>query len=409
MLKRDGKPTSQRQLSATKRWLFRGVTLLLVFGLFELLSYSALRGLNTRYPMDPLAEITAERVESFLRLHYDRNCGWVPSRSRDDINSIGARSSHEYSDLAHTIGVYGDSWTFCYGIPVQDGWPMQLEEMANRGVLNFGVNGYGTDQALIRLEQTYDRAPAATVLLCITVENINRCVNIHKAFYQARGVSPKPWFNASDGNVSLHNPFDTPEKVRDLLLEHPEKLVGLARAHDYWFRERSLFGRPWSISFPFTWQACARVPFLIGRARIGLSDVSSHVPLYHDEQTFAVMRGILRRFQTLAREKEFTGNVLIFPTLRDVRHFLNTGKIGYQPLRDYLESEKTVYLDFLDEFSRHPDLRSLYLHGKDHFTRAGSRIVAASVMHMLADQGAMANRSRQQSITPLSHGAVSDA
>jgi hypothetical protein len=392
MLNTSQRQSRKLQLSAKKRWLFHAVQLLLVFVALEVFSYVGLRWLSTRYPMDPMAQITAPRVQSFLQVHYDPNCGWGPPRTRNDINSLGARSLHEYQDLHKTISVYGDSWTFGLGVEIADSWPIQLEKMANCGVLNFGVNGYGTDQALLRLEHTYAQAPSATVLLCITLENINRCVSINQAFYQAKGMAPKPRFVVEGGRVSLLNPFDSPQKVRDLILDHPEKLVALAQVYDYWYQEKTLFGRPWSISFPYSVQMAARMPFLVRRARIGLTDVSAHIPLYHDEQTFAVMRGILRRYRDLAAQKRFTPVVLILPTLREVRRYLATRQIEYQPLHDFLDSESITYVDVLGRFADHADYPALFLHREDHLSPSGCQVVAGVVYQALVDRGAIPMR-----------------
>jgi hypothetical protein len=384
------KPTStaskpQIRLSAKKQWLFRGVLLLFVWGLLEVVSFCSLAFLDTRYPMDPLAAITQERVESFLKTHYDPVCGWISPKDRPDVNSLGARSLHEYDNLPQTISVYGDSWAYGLGLPVADSWPMLLEKAASRGVLNFGVNGYGTDQALLRLEDIHDTVPSSIVLLCITVENINRCVNIHKAFYQAQGFAPKPRFVLSQNGMELLNPFDERDKVRDITLQNPDKLVSLARDHDYWFPEMTLWGKPWSISFPYSVQLCARIPFLARRVRIGMTDVSSHTYLYHDEETFAVMQGVVRRFRDYAEEKDFTGLVVIFPTLRDVRRYLATDEIGYQPLRGFLASEGIPFVDLLEPFARDPDYPRVFLHRKHHLSRVGSEIATQNVLRLLTE------------------------
>ena len=144
-MKRKVSAKPGKQLSARRKWSFRVATILLVLLFFEIASYISLHILDRRYPMDPLAKITPEKVNGFLSRHYDPDLGWAPRPTHGgDINSIGARSTHEYEKLENTISVYGDSSTFGVGVPVEDAWPTLLEEKLGRGVLNFGVGGYGT-------------------------------------------------------------------------------------------------------------------------------------------------------------------------------------------------------------------------------------------------------------------------
>ena len=63
----------------------------------------------------------------------------------------------------------------------QDGWIEQLSRKLGCRVANYGVTGYGTDQAYIRFTRmTQDEAPV--VLLGIFPENVMRNVNQYRGF-----------------------------------------------------------------------------------------------------------------------------------------------------------------------------------------------------------------------------------
>ena len=46
--------------------------------------------------------------------------------------------------------VYGDSYTEGVDVNYQNSWPSLLSQKINCRVINFGVEGYGTDQSYLR-------------------------------------------------------------------------------------------------------------------------------------------------------------------------------------------------------------------------------------------------------------------
>lgn len=380
--------TGAVSISRRRRWLFRALVALVGLICLEVFARYGLGVLNRTYPMDPMAEITPERVEAYLAERYHPQLGWVPLPSQ--VNSLGARNPHEYEDLTQTISAYGDSYTYCDGVPAEDAWPMQLEKLAGCGVLNFGVQGYGTDQALLRLESLYDRVPSRTVLLCIQPENINRCVNIYRGFYVRGMEAPKPRFILKDGGVDVYNPFSTPEAVRRMFLEHPEELLAAAAKHDYWYRQQLFLGKPWRIAFPYTLHLAARVPFIFDRLSIAATDISSHVPLFAPgSDSFAVMQGIIRRFRAMGQERGFHALIVILPPPRDVYRLIDKGELTYQSLHDFLKAEDIPFVDLIHTFAEHPDPKALMVQRRDHISREGGAAVAAKVLEFLREQDAL--------------------
>ncbi|HKQ46883.1 MAG TPA: SGNH/GDSL hydrolase family protein [Phycisphaerae bacterium] len=365
----------------------------------EALSWLGLHLLNLRYPMDPMGAITPASVNSFLdgtnRLwQYDADLGWTGRQNSraGPINSLGARSRHEYHNLRHTISAYGDSYTFCHGASVDDAWPTLLESRLNVGVLNFGGTGYGTDQALLCLEKQYDRAPSSTVLLCIQPENINRVVSIFKGFYESGFAPPKPRFILKAGGMELFNPWKTPEAVRDILIDHPEKLLEMARRYDYWFGYGAALGAgaPWQIRFPYSYRLAARVPFLYSRVRIAVTNRAAHTALYDPNcEAFAVMKAIILRFRAFASAKGSNGLVVILPPPRDIYRFAEHGELTYQSLHDFLNEERIPFTDLIEELAGEPDIPASFVNRSDHYSRKGSEIAAREIAAFLARENAV--------------------
>lgn len=373
---------SRPPLSRKRRRLFRGILLAFFFGFAEIVSCISLRVLDQYYPMDPLAKITPAKVDGYLKKTYDPALGWAPRPTgpEGDINSLGARSHHEYTDLKNTISVYGDSYTHCDGVEVKDSWPILLESKIERGVLNFGVGGYGTDQALMRLEKTHPIAPSQTVLLCIQPENINRNVSIYRGFYQSSFGPPKPYYTVENGKLELHNPFSDPAVVRSMLLDDPTRLIDECREHDRWFNDELIFGRPWGIRFPYSFQLANRIPFIYNRLHIALTDIPSHAYLYREKgDAFELMKAICRRFVAYCRERKLAHGILILPPPRDVARFSDRGELNYQELIDFLKSEPIDFHDMIYTLAKEPDMYSLYVNKSGHYSRKGNELIAGEV------------------------------
>lgn len=380
-------------LRKRRKWLFRAVILLTLIAVLEVGSFVALTLLGRKYPMDPMAGIQPERVEALLGKYYDPDLGWTYDRAFEgggELNSIHARSTHEYRDLWGTISVYGDSYAFGMDVPIEDAWPTLLEKEAGIGVLNFGVPSYGTDQALLRLEKQHGRVPSATVLLCVLTENINRCVNVYGGFYRPESFVFKPRFVLQDGRLEVFNPFSNVAEARDILLTHPDRLIAIAKEHDHWYQELELFGRPWSIEPPYSLQLAVRIPYCLRRLQGGISDVGLHVPLYKEgTESLEIMKRIMSRFRDFAAERRFKGLVVIFPRIRDVRTMVATGEVGYQTLRDHLTAEEIPYIDLVEVLADQPDVSSLYVRGLEHMTRAGGEIIVPEVLRFLEQEDAL--------------------
>ena len=116
---------------------------------------------------------------------YDPELGWshIPDRVgrlvtpefdvEMRINSIGLRD-REFADTkevgVHRVALFGDSFVEGWGVPIEAAVSRQLEACLRREgaaveVANFGVAGYGTDQALLFFEQQGPRFGADEVVL----------------------------------------------------------------------------------------------------------------------------------------------------------------------------------------------------------------------------------------------------
>lgn len=187
----------------------------------------------------------------------DPALGWTVARGghmpggRYEANAQGARApaSRSYAP-APPPGVFriltvGDSFTHGDQVAFADTWQQELERLrGDLEVVNFGVGGYGTDQAVLRWERDGSALRADLVVLGIWPENIARNLSVVRYFLQpAGGFLAKPRFVLEDGTLALVN---SPVLAGEALVEAlsaPERAPALA--HDFWARPGSLTPRPW--------------------------------------------------------------------------------------------------------------------------------------------------------------------
>ncbi len=153
--------------------------------------------------------------------------GWElrPNVRTDRVtsNSQGLRGSREYAPEppagVRRVLCVGDSFTFGAGLLDDETMPARLEVALNGAgstrweVLNFGVEGYGTDQQWLYFSERGLGYRPAVVVLSFFELNLERNIMSFRDY-------AKPYFTLVDGRLALRNvPVPAPP---DLLARNPE-------------------------------------------------------------------------------------------------------------------------------------------------------------------------------------------
>ena len=137
-------------------------------------------------------------------------------------NSIGMRDNRDFNinkGEKFRLSLYGDSFTFGNGVPVEERFSNQMEDMMdNVEILNFGHSGSGTDHQYLISKHIGSQFETDTVLFLPHVSNITR----NKLRYYIRQerdgslfFAPKPYFELSQGSLSLRNSIVPKKIIRD--------------------------------------------------------------------------------------------------------------------------------------------------------------------------------------------------
>ena len=208
-------------------------------------------------------EAYLEREEA-AHVSYDERLGWTHrpnvtgSGGNFTVNGAGLRSKREYSQtpLPDTlrIAIFGDSFALGAEVSDDETWGYQLEMKLNQAgirteVLNFGVGGYGMDQAFLRWQEAgRDYAPDM-VIFGFQPENLNRNVNVFRQLYFLETGIPfsKPRFilNNAEGLELINAPTIPLEQivaVFESFGSHP------FASYEYYYDSRYAAAQWWSSS-----------------------------------------------------------------------------------------------------------------------------------------------------------------
>jgi len=285
-------------------------------------------------PLRPSPALLRTRLASYAHSSYlvrDRLLGWTvrpggrtePGRVIYSADARGARTGQEpVESSAGTlrIATFGDSFTHCDEVADDATWQHYLQAaQAGLEVLNFGVPGYGTDQAFLRWRRHRGSLDARIVILGIWPENICRNVNIVRYYLApSGGFSSKPRFVRDGAGMRLLNSPILPDDELIALLSAPEASALLE--HDLWYRPADC-----AVSVFYgarAWRLAASVASKVWRYRARQALYSGEAP-----EGIAITVAIARQFSSEVRESGAIPLVLLIP-MRD----LLEQRVAPQPL-----------------------------------------------------------------------------
>ncbi|MGH7908500.1 MAG: SGNH/GDSL hydrolase family protein, partial [Thermodesulfobacteriota bacterium] len=381
-----------RKVDQVKKPAFWLILILLVYAFTEIGSYTALillravRGIE--YIPISAASISPRHkdiLENLLAgkttyVGFSSTLGWTIKPNgfapRYRANSAGIRANREFAlhppRSTLRVAAFGDSFTHADDVETKDTWQEVLMRTHERvEVLNFGVGGYGLDQAFLRYRQDGVRFNPDIVLIGFMSENIYRTVSVYRPFYAPVTNLPlaKPWFTIqNDALVLMDNPTPTLSHYRELLT-HPESVLPRLGAHDHffhtWYKQGTMDFLPSLRLFKI-----ARYRILAPRSGIEKSGVYAT-----DSHAFKITAAVFELFFESARRNGSLPIALIFPSDRDIARFRAKGTKRYAPLLDHLQAKGLPYIDLLDGFETQGNRVPVDALAPDHYSPLGNQLV----------------------------------
>ena len=303
--------------------------------------------------------------------------GW-PSREEfghGEYDVTGSRLIPAYPAPGNAcISVYGDSFTWGDGVTPEETWCNVLSRTLGCRVANYGVCGYGTDQALMRfIANSTDEADV--VILAHLSENIMRNVNRWRRLLYAEsalGLKPRFVLDKNDGLVRMPIPGLTEEAFESLSADP-------SRLGEEYFAPGGDSGLR-SLTFPYTWSVFRSLGHFHFEAK--LQDVPRYAAFYgvdHPSKALQITSRVLEAFESEVRARDKVPLIVVIPTAQDLMHHRRTGEWTYASLLDATRALGTQVFDtgpaILDALGEEPTSR-FFIGGDGHFNAEGNRILA---------------------------------
>lgn len=375
------------------------VSLLLIVtegaSIFGLLVLKRWKGLEYAPREDRVKKIVGEvqtavlkyfEVNRYSRFRFDADLGWAMHREyhapKENIfNGIRDVRPHGKSKTGRVIRIlaFGDSFTYCDGSPDNSTWPYFLNQTGILEVLNFGVPGYGLDQAFLRYLKEGAQYQADIVFIGYMPENIGRHLNTFRPFYNnLEWPFTKPRFVESAHGLKLIQNFLRNESDIGKFLREPDVLISQIGASDFYYRNWYAKGR-------WDFLATVRLSKILWSSYLGKFDglVGGDGSYITHSEAFRVTTGIIDLFVAEVIENGALPVVVVLPDESD----LQAQRLGrpkrYEPLLEYFRIKGYRYIDAQDAFSkyyRHFDMKWLV---KVHYSPIGNEAVTRAILEYL--------------------------
>lgn len=350
-----------------------------------------LRARDVRWePMDRLRPGHREILEAMLQgedryIDWDGDLGWTlvagEASGRSRSNGQGLRGGVEYppapgQDILRIL-TFGDSFTHGDGVANHETWQSVLEgSRTGLEVPNFGVSGYGPDQALLRFRHHPLARTGHLVFIGVMAENPSRVVNRFRPFYYPRTGQPfgKPRFRFVDGELGLlANPLPDEAAYRELL-ENPGPVLRRIGEGDEHFESGYLQG-------PLDRSGLVRV------LRIALHQMrqrrEAHPPQEELTSRERLTASILLQFATEVSAASMEPVILYFPSAEDLAALAAGETPRYQRIGEAVRRAGREVIDLADAFEGVP-VADVVIPDDGHFGPEGHRRIAEFLQNWLA-------------------------
>jgi hypothetical protein len=319
-------------------------------------------------------------------LQYDDYLGWSIGPNRRSVDGRylsseeGIRSPKPHISMLtqksrDRIALIGDSFTFGEEVKYEETWGYSLQQHLGieRQVLNYGVPGYGLDQAYLRYLRDVRPLHADIVVIGLISHDIERTMTVYNfiSFPEWGFPFAKPRFSFSNGELVISNsPVPSPEAITKW--SSIDQLPFIEYDRGYNKGEWEWTTLDFSYLFRFLTSKFPQWP--IQKAEIS-----------YDTQV-SLNSAILLKFINVAREDGSLPMVVYFPThgtfLRMSSEMVNHRELAI----DVLEHSRVEYTDLTPCLLQVRDSER-FVASKQHYSPKANMWVAKCIAEVIADSG----------------------
>lgn len=379
-----------------KKWVFYFISFSIFLLLLELCSYTASVFLLKRGIFYTPLKISPDEYSKYLDKR-DELLGWpspgdFKTSYEYPYDKSGSRFTPAYPDpdkYPSCLSLYGDSFTYGGGRRHEEVWGNFLSQLLKCRVANYGVGGYGTDQAYLRFRKNIDDK-SQIVILGISPENILRNVNQYRMLlyrHELQKFALKPRFIInSDGELEL---IPLPKIGYEEFLQtvnFPESNL----KYEY-FLPGGKSGIL-KLKFPCTLSLVKALlrNFHIKAEIRGIPWYKEFYEMGHPSNGLMVTFSIINEFYIDAKRLHKRPVILIIPTGLDLVYYNKSKKWTYENLVSLLKKNKIEFIDAgpkIIEYLKNRNPCELFYICKAHYNPEGERLLAEIVFAYLKEKG----------------------
>jgi len=350
------------------------------------------------HPHELPLKMVAERARALQEsddsiVTYHEFLGWTPrpgsvsTNGMYHYNSQGIRSPvPAYSDRPAEgvlrIALFGDSFTHGDDVPYEHSFGAVLERSLNEAgipaeVLNFGVGGYGIDQALLRFTQQGAAFAPHLVVLGFQPENLKRNLNLLRPLYDPRSGLPfaKPRFILTGQGIRLINvPVLPPDRLVDTLRNFDDWEL---RPHEFFFDQGD---------FQASWWQHSKLLATVVDLKAGRQDhwLLKRIIFQEKSEEQKVGWAVVQAFHQEVAAIGSRFMIVHLPSHPEMKLRAGLGRWTYQTFLDALDNEYDVV---------HPEEALIRAVGEGgfgeifagHYNKKGNRIIAEALFSNLTE------------------------
>lgn len=368
-----------------KSILFWLILLTLALGTVELICHATFKHFKKRFTFFDFNNYFANAIG--IKIAYQK---YHPERGWDNFypTKFGERPiSIEYNKSL--ISAFGDSYTHCSGVKDNETWEECLSMLLQKNVYNFGVGGYGTDQAYLKFLSIFPKVRTPVVILGLCTENINRIVNVYRPFYYENTGTKltKPRFILKqDRLLLLSNPVRSLDEI--ISLRNADFLNRIGQ-NDFWFNR----DRYPEFRFPYLkilFNKRIWLETIYSRKRNEINDIRPrpYINLWEDVESTALMFKILESFMANVKDYGAVAIILILPSKSEVIEKFKQKKssVGEKKILDFCRDFNILVFNSIEALAnRANSVSEIETFFKGHVSTKGNQIIAEVLHNFLQD------------------------
>ena len=344
---------------------------------------------------------------------FDRYLGWSPKETENhpdntgsylgfnrrstfySIDRNGSRTFRNYFEKCY-ISTFGDSFAMCRQVNDDETFQYFLSQKTKSFVANYGVGGYGLDQALLRLESL--ELPIETRYICmfVTPWTVERMLACWKHYIEPGNIlGAKPRFICDNGELKLienfvrcKDDFKNLKTYRDFLHKNDGNFPFFSRKlkHSPKTALGYLFSRKDLLNYLLAFYRFKNLKNLTferflqkGEAFIvnNLQEECEYLQELYRKH-FALLEAVLKRFVNFCKNKTWTPFFVMLPSFFHIKFMLTGNDLYRNEINSICKKNNLSYLDMFDFWNtlEESELEKCFVDIYGHHSAIGNQYVS---------------------------------